>query len=127
MDYKKTTADTTIKTRRINDFDKLTTNVYETVAMLSKRSDQIASDLKQELYKKIEDFAIKENSLEDTFENKEQIEVSRFYERLPKPYLIAIKEYLNDELVYRNDALHHSNMKNDENSQDTIKNTTPEE
>ncbi len=127
MDYKKTTADTTIKTRRINDFDKLTTNVYETVAMLSKRSDQIASDLKQELYKKIEDFAIKENSLEDTFENKEQIEVSRYYERLPKPYLIAIKEYLNDELVYRNDVLHHSNMKNEDNAQNTASNTDTEE
>lgn len=110
MDYKKTTADTSIKTRNLNDFDKLTTNVYETVAMLSKRSDQIASEIKQELYKKIEAFSIKDNSLEDTFENQEQIEVSRFYERLPKPYLVAIKEYLNDELVYRNDTLHHGNM-----------------
>ena len=70
--------------------------------------------MKQELYKKIEDFSIKDNSLEDTFENKEQIEVSRFYERLPKPYLIAIKEYLNDELVYRNDVLHHGNMQEEE-------------
>ncbi len=114
MDYKKTTADSSIKTRDINNFDKLTTNVYETVAMLSKRSDQIASELKQELYKKIEDFSIKDNSLEDTFENKEQIEVSRFYERLPKPYLIAIKEYLGDELVYRNDTLQHGNMEKPE-------------
>ncbi|MDO5759869.1 MAG: RNA polymerase Rpb6 [Bacteroidota bacterium] len=123
MDYKKTTADTTIKTRRINDFDKLTTNVYETVAMLSKRSDQIAGELKQELYKKIEDFAIKDNSLDDTFENKEQIEVSRFYERLPKPYLIAIREYLDDELVYRNDALHHSNMQEYDSVIETKKET----
>lgn len=110
MDYKKTTADTSIETRNLNEFDKVTTNVYETVSMLSKRSDQIASDLKQELYKKIEDFTIHDNSAEEVPENKEQIEVSRFYERLPKPYLIALKEYTDDKLLYRNDALKHGNL-----------------
>ena len=78
MDYKKTQADTTTMTRNLNDFSKLTGNVYETVSMLSKRSDQIAGELKQELYKKIEDFSIADNSADDTFENKEQIQVSRF-------------------------------------------------
>lgn len=110
MDYKKTTADTSIETRNLNEFDKVTTNVYETVSMLSKRSDQIASDLKQELYKKIEDFTIHDNSADEVPENKEQIEVSRFYERLPKPYLIALKEYTDDKLLYRNDALKHGNL-----------------
>jgi hypothetical protein len=110
MDYKKTKADTSIKTRNLNDFSKLTGNVYETVSMLSKRSDQIAGELKQELYKKIEEFAINDNFIEDTFENREQIEVSRFYEQLPKPYLIAIKEYVDDKLIYRNESLHHGNI-----------------
>ena len=114
MDYKKTQADTTTMTRNLNDFSKLTGNVYETVSMLSKRSDQIAGELKQELYKKIEDFSIADNSADDTFENNEQIEVSRFYEQQPKPYLIAIKEYEDDKLLYRNDALGHTNI--EENS-----------
>ncbi|MCF0210569.1 MAG: RNA polymerase Rpb6 [Bacteroidales bacterium] len=110
MDYKKTQADQTTQTRNVNDFSKVTGNFYETVAMLSKRSDQIATDLKQELNKKIEDFAISENGIDDSIENKEQIEVSRFYEQLPKPYLIAIKEYQDDKLLYRNDELGHGNM-----------------
>ncbi len=100
MDYKKTKADTSIQTRNLNDFAGLTGNVYETVAMLSKRSDQIAADLKQELYKKIEEFSIGENP-DDMSENHEQIEVAKFYEQLPKPYLIAIKEYLDGKLEYK--------------------------
>src|SRR5574344_1082897 len=110
MDYKKTKADTSIQTRNLNDFSGLTGNVYETVSMLSKRADQIAGEIKQELYKKIEEFAISDNFIDDTFENREQIEVSRFYEQLPKPYLIAIKEYMDDDLVYRNEALNHGNI-----------------
>ncbi|MEE1119004.1 MAG: RNA polymerase Rpb6 [Bacteroidales bacterium] len=102
MDYKRTKADTSIKTRDLNDFDTLTGNLYETIAMLSKRSDQIAADLKQELYKKIEDFAVATDSLDEIHENKEQIELAKFYEQLPKPYLIAIKEYMDEKLVYKN-------------------------
>lgn len=102
MDYKRTKADTSIKTRNLNDFDTLTGNLYETIAMLSKRSDQIAADLKQELYKKIEDFAVATDSLDEIHENKEQIELAKFYEQLPKPYLIAIKEYMDEKLVYKN-------------------------
>ncbi|MEE0900317.1 MAG: RNA polymerase Rpb6 [Bacteroidales bacterium] len=100
MDYKKTKADTSIKTRNLNDFVNVTGNVYESIAMLSKRSDQIAADLKQELYKKIEEFAITEG-MDENSENHEQIEVAKFYEQLPKPYLISIKEYLDDKLVYK--------------------------
>ena len=102
MYYKRTKADTSIKTRNLNDFDTLTGNLYETIAMLSKRSDQIAADLKQELYKKIEDFAVATDSLDEIHENKEQIELAKFYEQLPKPYLIAIKEYMDEKLVYKN-------------------------
>lgn len=102
MDYKRTKADTSIKTRNLNDFDTMTGNLYETIAMLSKRSDQISADLKQELYKKIEDFAVATDSLDEIHENIEQIELAKFYEQLPKPYLIAIKEYMDEKLVYKN-------------------------
>lgn len=110
MDYKKLKADTSIRTRNLNDFSKVTTNVYETVSMLSKRADQIAADLKKDLHDKIETFKMDDSSVEETFENKEQIEVSRYYEQLPKPYLIAIKEYETDQLVYRNEELGHGNI-----------------
>ena len=102
MDYERTKADTSIKTRNVNEFDALTGNLYETIAMLSKRSDQISADLKQELYKKIEDFAVATDSLDEMHENIEQIELAKFYEQLPKPYLIAIKEYMDEKLVYKN-------------------------
>ncbi len=103
MDYKRTKADKTTQTRNLNDFTELTGNVYETISMLSKRSNQIAQELKQELYHKIEEFASQTDNLEEIFENREQIEITRFYEQLPKPTLIAINEYLNGQLVYRND------------------------
>ena len=70
--------------------------------MLSKRANQISSELKRELLKKIEDFSSSTDNMEDVFENKEQIEIVKYYEHLPKPVLIAIQEYLNDELYYRN-------------------------
>lgn len=104
MDYKKVKADTTTQTRNLNDFVKLTDNVYESLVVLSKRADQISLDLKHELYRKIEEFSGSNDNLEEVFENREQIEIARFYEQLPKPTLIAIHEYLNDQLVYRNEA-----------------------
>ena len=110
MDYKKIKADTSIKTRNLNDFSNVTTNVYETVAMLSKRADQISAEIKRELHDKIETFKLDDNGAEDTFENKEQIEVSKYYEQLPKPYLMAIKEYQDDQLAYRNETLGHGNL-----------------
>lgn len=103
MDYKRTKADKTTETRDSDAFNKMTDNMYETISMLSKRSNQIAQDIKQELYRKIEEFASQNDNLEELFENREQIEIARFYEQLPKATLIAIHEYLNDQLVYRND------------------------
>ncbi len=103
MDYKRTTADKTTETRDSGAFNKVTDNMYETISMLSKRSNQIAQEIKQELYRKIEEFASQNDNLEELFENREQIEIARFYEQLPKATLIAINEYLNDQLVYRND------------------------
>lgn len=103
MDYKRTTADKTTETRDSGAFNKVTDNMYETISMLSKRSNQIAQEIKQELYRKIEEFASQNDNLEELFENREQIEIASFYEQLPKATLIAINEYLNDQLVYRND------------------------
>jgi len=103
MDYKRTKADKTTETRDSGAFNKMTENMYESINMISKRSNQIAQDIKQELYRKIEEFASQNDNLEEVFENREQIEIARFYEQLPKSTLIAIHEYLNDQLVYRND------------------------
>lgn len=102
MDVKKYRTTTSVVTRNISEFDSQTGNIYETIAMLSKRSNQISSELKRELVRKIEDFSTINDTMDDVFENKEQIEIVKYYEKLPKPVLIAIQEYLNDELYYRN-------------------------
>ncbi len=103
MDFKKIKTETTVVTRQKDQFYRGTGNIYETVAILSKRANQIAAEMKEELNKKIEEFAVNANdSLEEVFENREQIEIAKFYERLPKPTLIAIHEFLHDEIYYRN-------------------------
>lgn len=102
MDYKKTNASTTSITRNLNEFDNVTGNVYETVSIISKRANQISVELKDELNKKLEEFASYTDNLEEVFENREQIEISKFYERLPKPTLIAIQEFIEDKIYYRN-------------------------
>ena len=102
MDVKKFRTTTSIVTRNIAEFDAQTDNIYETIAMLSKRSNQISTELKKELHRKIEEFASSSDTLDEIFENREQIEIVKYYEHLPKPVLIAIKEYLNKELYYRN-------------------------
>ncbi|MBR0073790.1 MAG: DNA-directed RNA polymerase subunit omega [Bacteroidales bacterium] len=102
MDIKKYKTTSTTITRDVRKFDTLTGNIYETVAMLAKRSDQISTEMKRELNKKIEEFVSSTDSVDEIFENREQIEVVRYYEQLPKPTLIAIQEYLNNELYYRN-------------------------
>lgn len=102
MDFKKIRTETTAVTRQKDQFYRGTGNIYETVAILSKRANQIATEMKEELNKKIEDFAMNNDTLEEVFENREQIEIARFYERLPKPTLIAIHEFLNDEIYFRN-------------------------
>ena len=102
MDFKKIRTETTVVTRQKDQFYKGTGNIYETVAILTKRANQIASEMKEELNKKIEEFATNNDSLEEVFENREQIEIAKLYERLPKPTLIAIHEFLNDEIYFRN-------------------------
>jgi DNA-directed RNA polymerase subunit K/omega len=102
MDFKKIRTETTVVTRQKDQFYKGTGNIYETVAILTKRANQIASEMKEELNKKIEEFATNNDSLEEVFENREQIEIAKFYERLPKPTLIAVHEFLNDEIYFRN-------------------------
>ena len=105
MNYNKSKIDTSIQTHDLNDFSKTTGNLYETIAMLSKRSDQVSVELKRDLLKKIEEFAGESiDNIEEVVDNHERIEVARFYEQLPKPCLIAINEYLNEQLVYVNSA-----------------------
>ena len=102
MDYKKVKTDPEAVTRDTRKFSEQSANLYETVVIISKRSNQIALELKDELNKKIEEFATTNDNLEEVFENKEQIEIARFYERLPKPTLIAVNEFLNDQVYFRN-------------------------
>lgn len=101
MDYKKTNASETTITRDFQDFEKETGNLYESLAIISKRSKQIQREIKEELDKKLNEFASYTDNLEEIFENREQIEISKFYERLPKPILIATQEFLNGEVYFR--------------------------
>jgi len=102
MDYRKTNAPTTTMTRNMELLTKDTGNVYETVIIVGRRANQIAVDMKQELNKKLEEFASYTDNLEEVFENREQIEISKFYERLPKPTLIALQEFEEGKIFYRN-------------------------
>jgi len=101
MDYKKTKAAGSTIPRNIDQLAEETGNIYETVMILAKRSNQIASELKEELNQKLSEFASYTDNLEEVFENREQIEISRFYERLPKPTLIAMQEFLDEQIYYR--------------------------
>lgn len=101
MDYKKTNAAESTITRDILEFEKATGNPYEAIYIISKRADQISSEIKDELNRKLKEFASYTDNLEEIFENREQIEISKFYERLPKPALIAIEEYLEDKIYFR--------------------------
>jgi hypothetical protein len=102
MDYKKTTADLTTTTRDLRSLDGKTGNIYESIAIISKRANQISSEIKEELTNKLAEFATNVDNLEEIFENREQIEISKFYERLPKPSLIAIQEFFDDKIYSRN-------------------------
>jgi len=101
MDFKKSKAPKNTLTRDMNKLTEKVGNVYETVAIIAKRSNQISSSLKRELDTKLQDFSIPQDAIDETFENKEQIEISRSYERLPKPTLIATQEFIDDQLIYR--------------------------
>ena len=101
MDYKKSKAPVNTVTRNIMDLCDETGNIYESVVIISKRANQIAVEIKQDLNKKLAEFASYNDSLEEVFENREQIEISKYYERQPKPVLVAVAEFQNDELTYR--------------------------
>jgi len=105
MNYKKTNAAPSSITRNQIDLDHQTQNIYETLAVIGRRSNQISTEIKEELNKKLEEFASYTDNLEEIFENREQIEISKFYERLPKAPLIAIQEFLEDKIYYRNPDL----------------------
>ena len=95
MDFKKTNAPVNTVTRNLMGFCKGTNNVYESVAIIGKRANQISVSMKEELSKKLQEFGTS---------NDEQIQISRYYERLPKPVLIATQEFLEDKIYYRNPA-----------------------
>ena len=98
MDYKKTNADLTTTTRDLRSLDGKTGNIYESIAIISKRANQISAEMKEELTNKLAEFASNTDNLEEIFENREQIEISKYYERLPKPSLIAIQEFFDNKI-----------------------------
>ena len=94
----------TTVTRDLRDLDTKTDNLYESIVVISKRANQIAVDVKEELNGKLAEFATTNDNLEEVFENREQIEISKHYERMPKPTLVAIDDFLNDKVYFRNPA-----------------------
>ncbi|MDE7154492.1 MAG: DNA-directed RNA polymerase subunit omega [Muribaculaceae bacterium] len=104
MDYKKTNAPLNTVTRDMIELSADTGNVYETVCIIAKRANQIALEMKHDLEKKLQEFASLNDNLEEISENREQIEISRYYEKLPKPTLIAAQEYQEGKIYYRNPA-----------------------
>ena len=110
MDYKKSTAPTNTVTRDVMDLCEETGNIYESVAIIAKRANQISADIKNELSKKLQEFASSTDNLDEIFENREQIEISRFYERLPKPTLMATEEFVEGKIYYRNPAKETMNL-----------------
>ncbi|KGL60541.1 RNA polymerase Rpb6 [Polaribacter sp. Hel1_33_78] len=101
MDYKDTEAATSTITYNRNEIEAPTENIYKAISIIAKRATQINSDVKKELVDKLDEFATYNDSLEEVFENKEQIEVSKFYERLPKPTAMAVEEWLHDKVYFR--------------------------
>ena len=101
MDYKKSKAPSNTVTRDILDLSKETGNIYESVAIIAKRANQVSVEIKEDLSKKLAEFASYNDSLEEVFENREQIEISRYYEKLPKPTLLATQEFLEGKVYWR--------------------------
>ena len=110
MDYRQTNAPTNTVTRDMMKLSADTGNVYETVMIIAKRANQIGAEMKQDLEKKLQEFASFNDNLEEVFENREQIEISRYYEKLPKPTLIAAQEYEEGNVYYRNPAKDKNNF-----------------
>ena len=102
MDYKKSTAPTNTVTRNVMELCDETGNIYESVAIIAKRANQISAEIKGELSKKLQEFASVSDSLDEMYENREQIEISRFYEKLPKPTLMATEEFVEGKVYFRN-------------------------
>ena len=100
MEIKKNIPNNTI-TRKLGDLDADTGNIYESINIIARRANQISSELKGELNRKLADFSSPTDTMEETFENREQIEISRYYERLPKPAIIATEEFLAGKLYFR--------------------------
>jgi DNA-directed RNA polymerase subunit K/omega len=101
MNFKNSTAERSTITRDTVDLETPTGNIYESIVVMAKRSNQISVELKEELTQKLQEFASSTDNLEEIFENREQIEISKFYEKLPKPVAIAIDQLLNDEIYTR--------------------------
>ena len=99
--YRESKAALTSKMYDRNEMEGSTENIYEALSIIAKRSNQINLDIKKELHEKLDEFATHNDSLEEIFENKEQIEVSKFYEKLPKPHAIAIEQWLQEKIYYR--------------------------
>lgn len=110
MDYKKTNAPLNTVTRDLIEMSEQTGNIYETVCVISKRANEIASEMKKELEKKLDEFRNVNDSLEEISENREQIEISRYYEKLPKPTLIAEQEYDEKKIYFRNPTKEKENI-----------------
>lgn len=102
MDYKKSNAPLNTVTRDLVDMARETGNIYETVSIIATRANQIAAEMRHDLEKKLQEFAPLNDTLEEVSENHEQIEISRYYEKLPKPTLIATQEYIEGKLYFRN-------------------------
>ena len=91
-------------TRDLREFDIKTSNIYESLVIMAKRANQISNNIKEELHQKLSEFASANDNLEEVFENREQIEISKYYEKLPKPTLVAVQEFLDNKIYYRNPA-----------------------
>ncbi|GAB3934503.1 DNA-directed RNA polymerase subunit omega [Mucilaginibacter myungsuensis] len=101
VNNKPTVASSTV-TRDLRELDVKTDNIYESLVIIAKRANQISNNIKEELTQKLSEFASANDNLEEVFENREQIEISKHYERMPKPTLVAIQEFLEDKVYYRN-------------------------
>ena len=110
MKFKNTGASKTTITRNINEFTDKTENIFKAVSVMAKRASQVNENMKEELMEKLKEFEISQDQLDEIFENKEQIAVSKFYEGLPKPWAIAMQELLSDDLYMRD-----NNVEEDEN------------
>ncbi len=91
-------------TRDLRELDVQTNNIYESIVIMSKRANQLSNNIKEELHQKLSEFASSNDNLEEVFENREQIEISKYYEKLPKPSLVAVQEFLDGKVYYRNPA-----------------------